>query len=36
MGEVNGTSSGLHPDCADEDNQHIMEIVLERMNEALC
>lgn len=34
--EVNGTSIGLHPDRADEDNRHIMELVLERMNEALC
>jgi len=29
--EVNGTSSGLHPDCAKEDNQHIAELVLARM-----
>lgn len=34
--EVNGTSSGLHPDCADEDNAHLRELVLERMNAALC
>jgi len=34
--EVNGTSSGLHPDCAEEDNGHIRELVLERMNSALC
>uniref|UniRef100_A0A7S3BPE7 ATP-grasp domain-containing protein n=1 Tax=Haptolina ericina TaxID=156174 RepID=A0A7S3BPE7_9EUKA len=31
--EVNGTSSGLFPDCAAADNQHIAELVLERMNE---
>jgi len=30
--EVNGTSIGLHPDCAEEDNAHIRELVLERMN----
>jgi len=34
--EVNGTSSGLHPDNASEDNGHIRDLVLERMNEALC
>lgn len=34
--EVNGTSTGLHPDCAEEDNQHILELVVRRMNEALC
>jgi glutathione synthase/RimK-type ligase-like ATP-grasp enzyme len=34
--EVNGTSSGFHPDCEVEDNMHIREIVLERMNEELC
>mmetsp|Transcript_62988 Transcript_62988/g.177667 ORF Transcript_62988/g.177667 Transcript_62988/m.177667 type:complete len:348 (+) Transcript_62988:145-1188(+) len=34
--EVNGTSSGLHPDRAEEDNRHIMELVLGRMDEALC
>ena len=34
--EVNGTSSGLHPDYADEDNCHLRELVLERMNAALC
>jgi len=34
--EVNGTSSGLHPDCAAEDNQHIVELLLERMNSTLC
>lgn len=31
--EVNGTSIGLHPDCAHEDNWHIRELVLERMSE---
>jgi D-alanine-D-alanine ligase-like ATP-grasp enzyme len=34
--EVNGTSSGLSPDHAAEDNEHIRELVLERMNECLC
>jgi len=34
--EVNGTSSGLHPDCADEDNNHIRELVVERLNEMFC
>lgn len=34
--EVNGTSSGLLPENAEEDNQHIAELVLERMNAALC
>lgn len=34
--EVNGTSSGLHPDKAAEDNQHIKELLLVRMDEALC
>lgn len=34
--EVNGTSSGLAPDYADEDNAHIRDLVLERMNESLC
>eukprot|EP00747_Dinoflagellata_sp_TGD_P165436 gnl/TRDRNA2_/TRDRNA2_186701_c0_seq1.p1 gnl/TRDRNA2_/TRDRNA2_186701_c0~~gnl/TRDRNA2_/TRDRNA2_186701_c0_seq1.p1 ORF type:complete len:340 (+),score=53.44 gnl/TRDRNA2_/TRDRNA2_186701_c0_seq1:58-1077(+) len=34
--EVNGTSSGLHPDNAAEDNEHIRDLVMERMNEALC
>ena len=33
--EVNGTSSGLHPDCAQEDNAHIRELVLKRMNSTL-
>lgn len=31
--EVNGTSSGLAPDYADEDNEHIRDLVLERMND---
>lgn len=34
--EVNGTSIGLHPDYAEEDNGHIRDLVLARMNEALC
>lgn len=34
--EVNGTSSGLAPDYAAEDNEHIRDLVLERMNECLC
>jgi len=34
--EVNGTSSGLHPDCADEDNAHLRDLVLARMNAELC
>jgi len=34
--EVNGTSSGFAPDFEDEDNEHIRELVLERMNECLC
>merc|ERR1712146_810897 len=34
--EVNGTSSGLAPDFAEEDNGHIRDLVLERMNECLC
>eukprot|EP00933_Yihiella_yeosuensis_P039127 TRINITY_DN3307_c1_g2_i1.p1 TRINITY_DN3307_c1_g2~~TRINITY_DN3307_c1_g2_i1.p1 ORF type:complete len:350 (+),score=62.01 TRINITY_DN3307_c1_g2_i1:93-1142(+) len=34
--EVNGTSSGLHPDKADEDNLFIKELLLEKMNAALC
>jgi len=29
--EVNGTSSGLLPDCEDEDHQHIRELVLAKM-----
>jgi len=31
--EVNGTSSGLAPDMAAEDNLHIREVVLEKMNQ---
>eukprot|EP00929_Paragymnodinium_shiwhaense_P025226 TRINITY_DN15318_c0_g1_i1.p1 TRINITY_DN15318_c0_g1~~TRINITY_DN15318_c0_g1_i1.p1 ORF type:complete len:164 (+),score=30.87 TRINITY_DN15318_c0_g1_i1:130-621(+) len=31
--EVNGTSSGLHPDYSAEDNLHIKDLVLERMND---
>jgi glutathione synthase/RimK-type ligase-like ATP-grasp enzyme len=31
--EVNGTSSGLHPDCAGEDNTHIRDIVVDRLNQ---
>merc|ERR1719162_1934894 len=34
--EVNGTSIGLHPDCAPDDNVHIRDLVLERMNDAFC
>lgn len=34
--EVNGTSSGLCPDQADEDNAHIRELTLSKMNAALC
>jgi len=34
--EVNGTSIGLHPDAAEEDNRHIRDLVLQRMNAALC
>jgi glutathione synthase/RimK-type ligase-like ATP-grasp enzyme len=30
--EVNGTSSGLHPDCAEEDNLYIQELVVDRLN----
>jgi glutathione synthase/RimK-type ligase-like ATP-grasp enzyme len=30
--EVNGTSSGLHPDRAAEDNGHIRDLLLEKMN----
>jgi glutathione synthase/RimK-type ligase-like ATP-grasp enzyme len=33
--EVNGTSSGLFPDNAEEDNRHIAELVIERMNSEL-
>lgn len=34
--EVNGTSSGLHPDFADKDNAMIKELLLQKMNAALC
>lgn len=34
--EVNGTSSGLAPDYAAQDNEHIRELVLQRMNDCLC
>lgn len=34
--EVNGTSIGLHPERADEDNGHIRELVIDKMNEVLC
>lgn len=34
--EVNGTSSGLCPECEGEDNEHIKNVVLARMNEFLC
>jgi len=34
--EVNGTSSGLHPDRAEEDNEHIRDLVLAKMNATLC
>mmetsp|Transcript_69711 Transcript_69711/g.167347 ORF Transcript_69711/g.167347 Transcript_69711/m.167347 type:complete len:352 (-) Transcript_69711:97-1152(-) len=34
--EVNGTSSGLHPDCADEDNVHIRELLVQKMNAELA
>eukprot|EP00928_Gymnodinium_smaydae_P038527 TRINITY_DN26560_c0_g1_i1.p1 TRINITY_DN26560_c0_g1~~TRINITY_DN26560_c0_g1_i1.p1 ORF type:complete len:340 (+),score=32.16 TRINITY_DN26560_c0_g1_i1:56-1075(+) len=34
--EVNGTSSGLAPECAAEDNVHIRDLVLQRMNGCLC
>jgi len=34
--EVNGTSIGLHPERAAEDNEHIRDLVLDKMNEALC
>ena len=33
--EVNGTSSGLGPDRADEDNVHIRDLVLFKMNAAI-
>jgi glutathione synthase/RimK-type ligase-like ATP-grasp enzyme len=34
--EVNGTSSGLHPDCSEEDNKHIRDLVIEKMTMLLC
>ena len=34
--EVNGTSSGLHPDYSEEDNKHIANLVLTRMEVELC
>lgn len=34
--EVNGTSSGLAPEFEKEDNQHICDLVLERMNDTFC
>lgn len=34
--EVNGTSSDLMPDCAEEDNYFVSDVVLDRMNEVLC
>ena len=34
--EVNGTSSGLHPDFADEDNGHIRDLVVAKMDAVLC
>eukprot|EP00697_Spironema_sp_BW2_P002257 gnl/Spiro4/13035_TR6913_c0_g1_i1.p1 gnl/Spiro4/13035_TR6913_c0_g1~~gnl/Spiro4/13035_TR6913_c0_g1_i1.p1 ORF type:complete len:327 (-),score=86.45 gnl/Spiro4/13035_TR6913_c0_g1_i1:62-1012(-) len=34
--EVNGTSSGLSPDRAEEDNRLICQLVLDRMNALLC
>ena len=34
--EVNGTSIGLHPDHAAEDNLHIRDLALAQMNAALC
>ena len=34
--EVNGTSSGLSPEQAVEDNEIIRELTLERMNTELC
>lgn len=34
--EVNGTSSGLLPDHSEEDNMHIRDIVLRKMNQVLC
>lgn len=34
--EVNGTSVGLLPECAAEDNLHIRNLTVQRMNEVLC
>ena len=34
--EVNGTSSGLAPDTASEDNLHIRDLVVEKMNALFC
>lgn len=34
--EINGTSCGFHPDRAEEDNRHVRDLVLERMNATLC
>ena len=34
--EVNGSSSGLAPDAEDEDNQHIRELVLQKMSARLA
>lgn len=34
--EVNGTSSGLHPDCAEDDNIRIRDLVVDRLNTLLC
>jgi hypothetical protein len=34
--EVNGTSSGLRPDRAKEDNTHIRDLTLAKMNVELC
>ena len=34
--EVNGTSSGLRPDQAEEDNNHIRDLTLAKMDAELC
>ena len=34
--EMNGTSSGFSPDHAAEDNVHVRDLVLKRMEEALA
>jgi glutathione synthase/RimK-type ligase-like ATP-grasp enzyme len=34
--EVNGTSSGLAPEFADEDNRYIRDLALQKMNATLC